>query len=92
MSDIENTPQPPPLPPAVDPVVVTDQPSRLELLEARVAALEAQLSAANPTAATTPPADNISVTDNVLNWLRNNPVMAVIIAIVLIVLFSHLAD
>ncbi|WP_029014185.1 hypothetical protein [Niveispirillum irakense] len=92
MSDIENTPQPPPLPPAVDPVAATDQPSRLELLEARVAALEAQLSATTPAAAATAPADNISVTDNVLNWLRNNPVMAVIIAIVLIVLFSHLAD
>lgn len=92
MSDIENTPQPPPLPPAVDPVAPITEPSRLELLEARVAALEAQLSATNPTAAATSPAENVSVTDTVLNWLRNNPVMAVIIAIVLIVLFSHLAD
>lgn len=74
----------PPVPPAGDP-------ARLDRLEARVAMLEAKLAAAEAEA-DLPGAAPATTGNNLADWVRNNPVMAVIAAIVLLILLGHLLD
>ncbi|SNT04332.1 MULTISPECIES: hypothetical protein [unclassified Azospirillum] len=84
MSEIDALPTPPP---AIDS-------ERLDRLEARIAELEARLAAAE----TKPESDNVRVLKAELNfsssdlaaWLRYNPVMALVIAIVGFVILLHL--
>lgn len=73
----------PPVPPAGDP-------ARLDRLEARIAMLEAKLAAAEAEedVSGTAPVTGANMTD----WVRNNPVLAVIAAIVLLILLGHLLD
>ena len=90
MTDQENAPAPAP----------TDETSRLERIEARLAALEERVAsvgdaftAADQAEATgtpdeTPPAWLAQVTD----FVRNNPVLTLIGAIVVLVLLSHILN
>jgi hypothetical protein len=86
MTDIDALPPPPP---SVDE-------GRLERLEARVAELEDKLAATE----TEPESDNVRVLKAELNfssrdlvtWLRYNPVMALVIALVGVVILFHLLD
>lgn len=88
MSEIDALPTPPP---ATDP---TPDSARLDHLEARIAELEARLAAVE----TKPDTDNVRVLKAELNfsssdlatWLRYNPVMALVIALVGFVILFHL--
>lgn len=84
MSDIDALPPPSPS---------VDQ-ERLERLESRVAELEAKLSAAQADADSAQifKAGFSLTSSDLAVWLRNNPVLALIIAIVALVILAHLLD
>jgi hypothetical protein len=95
MSDSEMTPQ-------SDPAAET---SRLDRIEARLAALEDRIAGAGaalppprdpepaPTAAaTSAPGEGSAILGQVNDFVRNNPVLSLIGAIVVLIVLSHLFD
>jgi hypothetical protein len=90
MTDMETSPMPEPAPDT----------ARLDRIEARLAMLEDRVAGAG--AAMPPPQDPASPPDataaaspwlaQLNDFVRNNPVLALIIAIIALVLLSHLID